>query len=72
MNATQNVTQLVTDTSGYTGYEDLNGEYIPFETADEVFSRARAIGARVLLRLALDDNEDLKGIFYTNDRSLSS
>jgi hypothetical protein len=54
------------------GYRDLNGEYIPFATADEVFSRARAIGARVLLRLELTDKHELKGIFYTNDQSLST
>jgi len=54
----------------FAGYRDLNGEYIPFETADEVFSRARAIGARVLLRLSLDDAHQLNGIFYTNDQSL--
>jgi hypothetical protein len=54
------------------GYRDLNGEYIPFATADEVFSRARAIGARVLLRLQLNEQHELQGIFYTNDQSLSS
>ena len=54
------------------GYRDLNGEYIPFATADEVFSRARAIGARVLLRLQLTDQHELQGIFYTNDQSLSN
>ena len=54
------------------GYQDLNGQYIPFETADEVFSRARAIGARVLLRLSLNEDQELEGIFYTNDHSLSS
>ena len=56
----------------FAGYRDLNGEYIPFETADEVFSRARAIGARVLLRLQLDERQELQGMFYTNDQSLSS
>ena len=56
----------------FSGYRDLNGEYIPFETADEVFSRARAIGARVLLRLSLDETQELQGMFYTNDQSLSS
>lgn len=56
----------------YHGYRDLNGEYIPFSTADEVFSRARAIGARVLLRLELTDLQELRGIFYTNDQSLST
>ncbi len=60
------------ESARYGGYQDLNGEYIPFETADEVFSRARAIGARVLLRLELNDSQELRGIFYTNDRSLST
>ena len=59
-------------TAKFAGYRDLNGEYIPFETADEVFSRARAIGARVLLRLHLDERQALNGMFYTNDRSLSA
>ena len=60
------------ESAKFGGYEDLNGQYIPFETADEVFSRARAIGARVLLRLALNDSHELQGIFYTNDHSLST
>ena len=54
----------------YSGYVDLNGQYIPFSRADDVFTRARAIGARVLLRLELDDEEELTGIFYTNDTGL--
>ena len=54
----------------YEGF--TTGEYIPFETADEVFSRARAIGARVLLRLHLTEKQELRGIFYTNDQSLSN
>ncbi|MGB1883645.1 MAG: hypothetical protein ACPHUF_07060 [Gammaproteobacteria bacterium] len=56
----------------FDGYQDLNGQYIPFETSDEVFSRARAIGARVLLRLQLNDDHQLEGTFYTNDQSLST
>lgn len=65
-----NATQRIHHTATFAGYQDLNGEYIPFETADEVFSRARAIGARVLLRLSLNDQHQLEGIFYTNDQSL--
>jgi len=65
-----NAMQKVHHTAKFAGYRDLNGEYIPFETADEVFSRARAIGARVLLRLSLSDRQELHGIFYTNDQSL--
>ena len=67
-----NAMYQLTESARFAGYQDLNGEYIPFETADEVFSRARAIGARVLLRLELDESQELKGIFYTNDRSLST
>ncbi|MFT4560656.1 MAG: hypothetical protein ACI9BW_000390 [Gammaproteobacteria bacterium] len=52
------------------GYVDLNGQYIPFEMADDVFTRARAVGARVLLRLELNDAQELTGIFYTNDTGL--
>jgi hypothetical protein len=65
-----NAMQKVHHAAKFAGYRDLNGEYIPFETADEVFSRARAIGARVLLRLSLSDGQELHGIFYTNDQSL--
>ncbi|MGR8918637.1 MAG: hypothetical protein ACU85V_03385 [Gammaproteobacteria bacterium] len=60
------------DSPSFAGYQDLNGQYIPFATADEVFTRARAIGARVLLRLSLNEEQELEGIFYTNDHSLSS
>jgi len=67
-----NAAHDLTETISYTGYQDLNGQYIPFETADEVFSRARAIGARVLLRLQLNEHQQLEGIFYTNDQSLCS
>ena len=54
----------------YGGYVDLNGQYIHFEMADDVFTRARAVGARVLLRLELNDEQELTGIFYTNDTGL--
>ena len=54
-----NALQPLIESSRYAGYQDLNGEYIPFETADEVFSRARAIAARVLLRLELDERHEL-------------
>ena len=67
-----NALQPLIESSRYAGYQDLNGEYTPFETAAEVFSRARAIGARVLLRLELDERHELGGIFYTNDHSLST
>lgn len=67
-----NVMYQLSESARFNGYEDLNGQFIPFETADEVFSRARALGARVLLRLELTNNQELKGIFYTNDRSLST
>lgn len=54
----------------YDGYVDLNGQFIPFEMADEVFTRARSVGARVLLRLELNNQSELTGIFYTNDNGL--
>ena len=68
----KNALQTVTQSARFHGYRDLNGDYIPFSTADEVFSRARALGARVLLRLELTDKQELRGIFYTNDHSLST
>jgi hypothetical protein len=68
----KNALQTVTQSARFHGYRDLNGDYIPFSTADEVFSRARALGARVLLRLELTDKHELRGIFYTNDQSLST
>ncbi len=54
----------------YQGYRDLNGEFVPFELADEVFERAVRLGTRVLLRLELDDSGELLGTFYTNDQAL--
>ncbi|MGR9089098.1 MAG: hypothetical protein ACU85U_00800 [Gammaproteobacteria bacterium] len=54
----------------YDGYVDLNGQFIPFSMADEVFTRARSVGARVLLRLELTADQELTGIFYTNDNGL--
>lgn len=67
-----NAIKKLSQSARFHGYRDLNGDYIPFETADQVFSRARAIGARVLLRLALTERQELTGIFYTNDQSLSA
>jgi len=67
-----NATRPLGQSARFRGYRDLNGEYIPFEMADEVFSRARALGARVLLRLELTEKQELRGIFYTNDHSLST
>lgn len=55
----------------FTGYQDMNGEFVPFTMADEVFRRARKLGARVLLRLELSESQELQGLFYTNDSSLS-
>ena len=54
----------------YEGYVDLNGQFIPCSMADEVFTRARSVGARVLLRLELNDDEELSGICYTNGTGL--
>ena len=63
------VYQISTEVVEYEGYVDLNGQFIPFSMADEVFTRARSVGARVLLRLELNE-EELSGIFYTNDTGL--
>jgi len=54
----------------FPGYHDANGEFVPFATSDEVFRRARRLGARVLLRLELSASEELQGLFYTNDKGL--
>jgi hypothetical protein len=62
--------QVNPEVAQFDGYVDLNGQFIPFSMADEVFTRARAIGARVLLRLELNEEQELTGIFYTNDNSL--
>ena len=64
--------QVNQESARYDGYVDLNGQFIPFDMADEVFTRARAIGARVLLRLEINEESELTGIFYTNDNSLCS
>lgn len=56
----------------FDGYIDLNGQYVPYEQALEVFMRARKIGARFLLRLELTDDGLQTGLFYTNDNSLCS
>jgi hypothetical protein len=54
----------------FPGYRDVNGEFVPFASSDEVFRRARRLGARVLLRLELSPGGELQGLFYTNDRGL--
>ena len=64
--------QVNPDVVEYDGYVDLNGQFIPFAMADDVFSRARTVGARVLLRPELHDAEELTGIFYTNDNGLNA
>lgn len=55
----------------FNGYHDMNGEFVPFSMSDEVFRRAKKLGARVLLRLELSDSQQLQGLFYTNDKSLT-
>jgi hypothetical protein len=54
----------------FTGYRDINGDFVPFSTSDEVFRRARKLGTRVLLRLELIEGGELSGLFYTNDEGL--
>jgi hypothetical protein len=55
----------------YKGFHDMNGDFVPFGTSDEVFRRARKLGARVLLRLEMGPGQELQGLFYTNDSSLT-
>ncbi|MCP4230413.1 MAG: hypothetical protein GY771_09750 [bacterium] len=54
----------------FPGYRDASGRFVPFDMADEVFHRARTLGTRVLLRLALNDEDELEGMLYTNDQGL--
>lgn len=56
----------------FDGYRDMNGDYVPFATSDEVFRRARKLGTRVLLRLELGEGGELQGLFYTNDEGLGT
>jgi hypothetical protein len=55
----------------YKGFHDMNGDFVPFGTSDEVFRRASKLGARVLLRLEMGPGQELQGLFYTNDSSLT-
>jgi len=54
----------------FNGYHDADGRFVPFSMVDEVFSRARRLQTRVLLRLRLDEDDELQGILYTNSRGL--
>lgn len=56
--------------ASFAGYRDINGDFVPFTTSDEVFRRARKLGTRVLLRLSLEEGGELAGLFYTNDEGL--
>ncbi len=56
----------------YKGFHDMNGEFVSFGTSDEVFRRARKVGARVLLRLEMSPSQQLQGLFYTSDTSLTN
>ncbi len=56
----------------FSGYLDLNGGFVPFEAAEEVFVRAQTLGTRVLLRLRLDDRQELHGTLYTNNPELAA
>lgn len=55
----------------FNGYRDAIGRFVPFTLADEVFVRAREVGARVLLRLELDREDQLCGMLYTNASGLN-
>lgn len=56
--------------SRFTGFNDLEGRFIPFSHADEVMLRARSSGVRVLLRLQLNHRNELEGILYSNEESV--
>jgi len=60
-----------TDPPRFGGYLDANARFVSFAMADEVFERAHTIGARVLLRLELDDDGTLTGSMYTNERGVT-
>ncbi len=49
----------------YSGYREIDGGYVAFCDADEVFRRAYEAGVRVLLRLRVTDDGELVGVFYT-------
>lgn len=53
------------------GFFDAADRYVPFDVAEEVFERAHFIGARVLLRLTLQDDGRLIGALYTNERGVT-
>lgn len=63
---------VVHRTPKYNGYTDREGRFVPFIRANEVFVRARSLGGRVLLRLTLDDNDNLHGNFVSNATGLST
>ncbi len=54
----------------FEGYHDVDGRFVPFARVDEVFHRARRLRTRVLLRLRLDEQDQLEGILYTNAQGL--
>ena len=66
----KSVKALDTRIARYKGFHDSNGDFVSFGTSDEVFRRARKLGARVLLRLEIGSSQQLEGLFYTNDSSL--
>jgi hypothetical protein len=64
--------KIAREPARFDGYRDMNGDYVPFTTSDEVFRRARKLGTRVLLRLELGEGGELQGLFYTNDEGLGT
>jgi hypothetical protein len=54
----------------FKGYRDCDGRFIPFSHAEAVLTRARRLGARILLRLELDSTGELQGMLHTNQRGL--
>ena len=61
---------LQEDQPTYEGYHDADGRFVPFTMVDDVFNRARRLQTRVLLRLSLNEADELEGILYTNAQGL--
>ena len=58
--------------SRFAGYMDDDGHFVPFTHADEALQRSRKFGVRTLLRLVLNNNGQLEGMLYTNEKSLTT
>jgi hypothetical protein len=54
----------------FSGYIDRDRRHVSFIDAEEVFERARSIKLRTLLRLTLNEQGELEGLFYVNAGSV--